>query len=170
MARGGVRPGAGRPDGAKSKTTIEKELLAAKIMAEQAQKPGRKLAKEVLDDFMHLFMGLAAQYQPVPVGTMVPEGHKVDEAKFVQYAQMAGDFASKLVKFQSPTFGMMRVSVEPRFPTGADVVPALPVVPGQAQKLTPSQAYRLLRDADVIDMEEQPVTPANKRAAANGRA
>lgn len=163
MARG--RKTGGRAEGIKNKATIEKELLADRIMAEQAQKPGRKLAKEVLDDFMHLFMGLAAQHQPLPPGVVDPSGAVRDEEKFVRYATMAGDFAGKLVKFQSPTLGMVKVSLENRFPLpGADGADLVPPVPGQVQELTPSQAYRLLRDMDVVDVE--PVPKKSKKAAA----
>lgn len=163
MAAGGYRPNAGRKVGSRSKDSVERELLAERIMAEQAQKPGRKLAKEVLDDFMHLFMGLAAQHQPLPPGVVDPSGAVRDEEKFVRYATMAGDFAGKLVKFQSPTYGMIKVSLDQRFPNpGADGGPDLvPPVPGQVQELTASQAYRLLRDMDVIE-NDQPAPKARK--------
>lgn len=165
---GGVRPGAGRKDGSKNKATIERELLAERIMAEQKQKPGRKLAKEILDDFMHLAMGLAAQYQPLPYGVAVAPGQTPDEEKFFKYATMAGDFAGKLVKYQSPTMGLMKVSIEPRFPSGAEGADqvALPS-PGQVEKLTPSQAYRLLRDSDLIDIEPGSAPAAKSKKAAS---
>lgn len=172
MAGKGSAPGerrGGREAGVKNKATLEKELLAERIMAEQANKPGRKLAKEVLDDFMHLFMGLAAQHQPLPQGVVDPSGAVRDEEKFVRYANMAGEFAGKLVKYQSPTMGMVKLSFEPRFeaPGGDGVLPA-PVAPGQALKLTPSQAYRLMRDADVIDIDTAPAAAPKVRKVANG--
>lgn len=170
MAKG--RKTGGRVEGVPNKATTQKELLAARIMAEHEQKPGRKLAKEVLDDFMHLFMGLAAQHQPLPPGVVDPNpAAKRDEAKFVQYANMAREFARDLVKFQSPTFGMVKVSVENRFPLPGDGVMPVPpaaIEPGQANqalKLTPSQAYRLMRDADVIDIDTEPAPPAKQRKA-----
>lgn len=170
MAKG--RKTGGRVEGVPNKATTQKELLAARIMAEHEQKPGRKLAKEVLDDFMHLFMGLAAQHQPLPPGVVDPSGATRDEVKFVQYANMAREFARDLVKFQSPTFGMVKVSVENRFPLPGDgVLPVPPAVePGQASpmKLTPSQAYRLMRDADVIDIESEPAAAPKVRKVANG--
>lgn len=171
MAGKGASPGerrGGREAGVKNKATLEKELLAERIMAEQANKPGRKLAKEVLDDFMHLFMGLAAQHQPLPQGVVDPSGAKRDEDKFIRYANMAGEFAGKLAKFQSPTFGMVKVSLEPRPGGELEQSQVAPSVPGQVQSLTPSQAYRLLRDADVIDMDGVPAPVRKSNKAANG--
>lgn len=169
MPRGGARPNTGPKVGSKKKATIERELLAERIMAEQKQKPGRKLAKEVLDDFMHLAMGLAAQFQPLPYGVAAAPGQTPDEEKFFKYATMAGDFAGKLVKYQSPTMGIHKIQLEPRFdgPAGDAAVALSQVAPGQVQQLTPSQAYRLLRDSDLIDIE--PAAPAPKpKKAANG--
>lgn len=171
---GGARPGAGRRAGSKSKATVEQELLAERILAEQQQKPGRKLAREVLDDFMHLFMGLAAQHQPLPQGVVEPAGAPArDEAKFMRYATAAGDFAGKLAKYQSPTFKSIAVGVG-EFPIGAaDQVPGVeppssPGAPGSVTKLTPSQAYRLFRDQDLIDMNPEPPAKRKSNKAAGG--
>jgi hypothetical protein len=41
MPSGGRQPGAGRPPGSKSRTTIERELMAAKGLAAVARKSGR---------------------------------------------------------------------------------------------------------------------------------
>lgn len=171
MPRGGARSNSGPKVGSKHKATQERELLAERIIAEQQErKPGRKLAREVLDEFMHLFMGLAAQHQPLPQGVVDPTGAQRDEDKFVRYAGMAREFARDLAKYQSPTFKAVAFLNETRFPgagEGGDQVPA-PSVPGQAQELTPSQAYRLLRDANVIDIDPEAPPAPKTRKAANG--
>ena len=59
----GARPGerrGGRKKGTPYKATRERALLGQRILEEQQGRPGRKLAREVLDEFMHLFMGMAA--------------------------------------------------------------------------------------------------------------
>lgn len=121
MARG-AKPGerrGGRSIGTPNKTTIEKALIAAQVV-EDAQRTGKKLAKEVLEEFMMLFAGMAATYQPLPPGMPVPAGRKPDEKKFIQYAVLARDTAKDLAPFQSPTFRAVAVTVSPTgVPNGA---------------------------------------------------
>lgn len=166
MARGGYRANGGRKAGGKNKLTIERELIAERIAQERMQdaaKPGRKLAREVLDDLMHLALQYAAMHQPLPVGVQPGLGQEPSQEKFVLFANMAGDFAGKLAKFQSPTFKSIEVHADPSL-----VAPGMPaagaVATDGANRLTPQQAYRLLRDADVIDMPGA-ATPAQKAAA-----
>jgi hypothetical protein len=68
MPRGsspGERRG-GRAKGAKNKSTLERALVAERIIAEQQGTPGRKLGKELLEEFATMFAGLAAAFQPIP--------------------------------------------------------------------------------------------------------
>lgn len=102
VARGGARPGAGRPRGP-SKATLEKVLIAERAIV-TAQAFGKKLAKDILDDFMQLFAGMAAAYQPLPPNVVASEGRKPDEAKFVKYGRLAIECAKELAQYQSPTF------------------------------------------------------------------
>lgn len=165
--RGGARPGAGRRRG-ESKATIERRALAERILAEQAAgqqaQPGRKLAKEVLDDLMHLALQYAAVHQPLPPGMVATAEQDPNTEKFVMFANMAGDFAGRLAKFQSPTFKSIEVHADPSLVAPGVAAAGGGAVPSAdgANRLTPQQAYRLLRDADVIDM---PKTPALKKAA-----
>src|SRR6185295_15957865 len=66
---GGARPGAGRKPGTLNKATIERALRAARQVAD-AKAAGRKLAVEVLDECMHLTMGMAAEFQKQAGGPM----------------------------------------------------------------------------------------------------
>lgn len=117
----------GRPEGAKSKSTIERELKAARD-AEAAVNSGRKLGKEVLDEFMHLFAGMAAAYQPLPPGTeAVPQGREPNEGKFEKYARLAVQCARDLAPYQSPTFRAIMTAPPP---------PTNPNQPGLRKRFT----------------------------------
>jgi hypothetical protein len=50
-----------------NKPTIEKALIAARTVTE-AKAPGKKLAKEVLEDFALLVVGMAADFHRAPPG------------------------------------------------------------------------------------------------------
>lgn len=107
MARG--RKTGGRRRGTPNKATLEKALVAARSIAD-AKAAGKKLAKEVLEDFMLLFAGMAAHFQPVSP-SRAPNLY-ADEEKFLRYSQAAIDCASKLAPYQSPTFKSVAVSPE----------------------------------------------------------
>lgn len=154
--------------GTPNKATAEREALLARVVAEQTQqKPGRKLAREVLDDLMHTFLGMAAQAQPLPEGVVPMPGQKPDPVKFVEYATLAGSFAKDLAPYQSPRFKAV-VNLAETNPGGMPLTPS--TVGPAIERMSAQQAYRLLRDADVIDMPETPtaaVVPiASKKAAA----
>lgn len=121
----------GRAKGGRNKRTLE-EAERARIEVENAGRGhpnGRvegtkRLAKDVLDEFMHLFAGMAAHYQPVsedpPEGVSV-EKHKkrlagVDEPKFLIYAKLAVQTAEALADFQSPKFKAHHVVIAPEAP------------------------------------------------------
>ena len=111
MPRGGHREGAGRPTGTRNKTTIERALLAEKIV-ERAQMTGEKLAKEYLNDFLKLFAGMAEFYQPTFPG-MVQQNQNGNEAKFERWADKAMYAAKELAKYQSPQYRAIAVTTQP---------------------------------------------------------
>ena len=121
-------------------------MLAEQITTE-ARKRGQKLAREVLDDLMHTFLGMAAKHQPVSPGMPLQPGQEPNETKFVQYAVLARDTAKELAPFQSPKFKSIEVYQAPTAPIEQPSSNRAP------STLTPQQAYRLLRDSDVIDLE-----------------
>jgi hypothetical protein len=84
-------PGVGR--GTPNKATTERALIAARTVAE-ARVAGRKLAKEVLEDFMLLFAGMAAHFQIAPPGAA--PNPDADEGKFWRCSEIAIDCAAKL--------------------------------------------------------------------------
>lgn len=134
---GGVRPGSGRRKGTKNKAVIEREAAAKmaervalereRLKAEDAAREmiivktaGRKLAKEVGEDFLTLFAGLAAVYQPLPdlkEGEAPPEGRMPDELKFNRYAKLAMEMVKALLPYQSPALSAVMIAPPPSEPT-----------------------------------------------------
>jgi hypothetical protein len=101
--------GGGRKKGKLNKTTIERAALAERIMAEAAMS-GKKLGKELIEEFAVMFGGLAAAVQPVGTG---PNGHVTrpdvlnwigtkQESAFERYSKLALKAASDLAEYQSP--------------------------------------------------------------------
>lgn len=119
MARGGARVNAGRKPNVPNKATIERTLRAEQEML-QARDTGKKLAKDVLDEFMLLFAGMAAHHQPIPPGQPIPAGREPNEDKFEKWARLAVETAADLAKYQSPTFRAIAVSMPPPLPAVPD--------------------------------------------------
>jgi hypothetical protein len=116
MAHG--RKTGGRRRGTPNKATIEKALIAARTVAD-ARTAGKKLAKEVLEDFMLLFGGMAAHHQPTPPGA--PNNPNANEDKFLRYARFAIDCAGDLAPYQSPTFKAVAVVPQPPAPSPSEL-------------------------------------------------
>lgn len=116
----GAKPGerrGGRAKGTSNKATIEKAALAERILQEAGPKPGRKLGRELLEDFAVMFAGLAAQFQPTPIvpgGPMTPSdveawAKSYKEPLFEKYAKLAAKCANDFADFQSPRMGTVQV-------------------------------------------------------------
>jgi hypothetical protein len=103
LARDGTRRGAapgerrgGRRKGSKNKDVIERAMIG------DLRKQGRKLAKEILDEFMHYFAAAAIKYAPYIVREGVDQiNPNADQAKFMELARAACDAADKLAPYQS---------------------------------------------------------------------
>jgi len=101
----------GRPKGARSLATIERERVAAEIAQRtvmDAKPTGKRLAKEVLYEFMMTFANMASFYQPttqanLTAGGLIENPH-TDEPMFLKYANLTVDTAAKLAPYESPTF------------------------------------------------------------------
>jgi hypothetical protein len=124
--RKGTAKTGGRTPGTPNKRSLQ--ALSREQIAEQAQdavneasgivRDGRrtrikKLGKEVLEEFMELFAGMAATYQPLPPGMPVPAGRLPDENKFLTYAKLTVDTARSVAEFQSPKFKAIAVMAPP---------------------------------------------------------
>lgn len=172
MARGGARPGAGKKKGKPEYATLEAQLVTAQqqlatLTAErEAEKAGRgrKLAIDVLDDIMHAGYGLMAKHQPLEPGEVVHPGSGRDpnEEKFRYFLDVTKDAAKGLANFQSPKFKSITVGVDASLAAAASAAPSAQV-PGTTRQLSPAQAYRMLRDSDVIDLT--PAAPTEDKPA-----
>jgi hypothetical protein len=119
----GAMPGerrGGRTKGQPNKATIEKSIVAERVMQEAAMS-GRKLGKEMIEEFAVMFGGLAAAVQPVGTG---PAGQvtKLDidkwlgtklETAFERYSKLALKAATELADFQSPRFAPVSAPAPP---------------------------------------------------------
>jgi hypothetical protein len=126
VGRGGARARAGRKAGGKNRATMERAALAERIVEEAQGKPGRKLGKEMLEEFAIMFGGLAASFQPVGTG---PDGAVTkadlqkwavgkDEPMFHKYATLAAKCSSDFADFQSPRFARVQMAAPPPNPQG----------------------------------------------------
>jgi hypothetical protein len=107
----GTRYG-GRTRGTPNRATVERTEIA-RLEVERARGRKVKLGKEVLEEFMMLFAGMAAQYQPIPAGMAIPQGRTPDEPKFIEYATLTVKTAKDLADFQSPKFKAIMVQTAP---------------------------------------------------------
>jgi hypothetical protein len=101
MPRGGKRPNAGRRPGVRNKATIERALITEQVTARAAME-AKPLGKETLDAFMTEFTTMAEHYRPARPGQ--PANPNEDEGRYLKFARLAVDAATRLVPYQSPTF------------------------------------------------------------------
>jgi hypothetical protein len=135
--------------GGRTKGTLNKKTQEALLVQAQehqaALKGGKKLAKDVLEEFMMLTAGMAAVYQPLPPGTIDADPNRApDWDKFWQCTGMVRDFASALAKYQSPTFKAIAVYAPPD-----QTKPAMPVLPAGGNVVTiddPTALQRVYRN------------------------
>jgi hypothetical protein len=108
--RGGKRPNAGRRPGIPNKATIERALNAEQVMA-RATMEAKPLGKETLDAFMTEFAALANHHRPALPGH--PVNPTEDEERYLKFARLAVDAATRLAPYQSPTFRAVVVAPAP---------------------------------------------------------
>lgn len=159
--RGGARPGTGPKKGTKFRQTLEAELAAATAQLEaltRARQEGKELAIDVLEQCMHLSRGLAAKHQPLAPNEVAHpnSGRDPNEEKFLQYFGLTIESAGKLANYQSPKYKSVTISAETS-PGGAAAQSNAPVAAMSAQ-----EAYRRLRDSDMIDITPVSSTTAPK--------
>ena len=119
---------------------IERDAkMAAQVLREYAAH-GKKLAKERLDEFMELFVGRAAHYQPRPDKNGKDQNPTGNEAKFEKWALHAVDVAHKLAPYQSPTFRAIVVSPPPPSQNGGKKRFTLTIVDNHNGRVMPAEA------------------------------
>jgi hypothetical protein len=114
---GGKREGAGRKPGGRNwyKTN---QLLEAKRAVAEAHAQGRKLAKEVADDFMHIYANMALEVRPVTERELrrgVPQNPKADERAFKQLSEILLSWVEVLIPYQSARFQTVRIDVPQQY-------------------------------------------------------
>lgn len=158
----GAKPGekrAGSRKGIPNKATVERAIIAEQVM-NRANMAGKKLGKEKIEELAGLFSEVMAHYQPKRVeGDNGIVWDDKDEDRFYRYGQLALKAFSELASYQSPKVKAIMIHQAPTAPID-QATPANVAL----SKMTPQQSYRMLKDADVIDMANSPVAQA-KRAA-----
>lgn len=117
-AKPGERRGGGIKKGQKQKRTLERAALAERVLAEAAGKPGRKLGRELIEEFAVMFAGLAAAFQPHPSVQGAPLSQadmevwakSYKEPLFEKYAKLAAKCANDFADFQSPRMSRVQVA------------------------------------------------------------
>ena len=118
----GAKPGerrGGRAAGVPNKAKSVKAQATGRAVAEhleEARRTGRKLAITVLSDYMQVFNGMAARFQPDPPGEARRNPH-ADEKQFLRYARLAVEVATELASFETPKLRAIQVVAPP--PSGS---------------------------------------------------
>lgn len=116
----GAKPGqrhGGRAKGTPNKATRERAAIAARI-ADEAAMQGKKLGKEVIEEFMTLFMGMAAAFQPPAEARGNPAlleqwAKSYRQPLFEKYSKHGLKAACELASFQSPKLAAVQVVAPP---------------------------------------------------------
>ena len=82
--------------------TIERSLIGFASVAARAMTPLGPLDKETLDTFMTEFAALAEHYRPALPGRRANPNE--DEERYLKFARLAVDAATRLAPYQVPLF------------------------------------------------------------------
>jgi hypothetical protein len=99
----------GRKAGVHNKTT-QRRIDAAERAIVLAKAGGKRLAREVLEDFVELFSAIALTHQPALPGAEPNPSY--DEKKFEKFARLAVDTATALASYQTPKLKAVLVGPE----------------------------------------------------------
>ena len=99
----------GRKAGVRNQTT-QRRIDAAERAVLLAKAGGKRLARDVLEDFLELFSAIALTHQPAPPGA--ERNPNYDEKKFEKFARLAVETATALASYQTPKLKAVLVSPE----------------------------------------------------------
>jgi len=99
----------GRKAGVRNKTT-QRRIDAAERTILLAKAGGKRLAREVLEDFVELFSAIALTHQPALPGA--ERNPNYDEKKFEKFARLAVETATALASYQTPKLKAVLVGPE----------------------------------------------------------
>ena len=105
----GQKKTGGRKAGVRNKTT-QRRIDAAERAIVLAKAGGKRLAREVLEDFVELFSAIALTHQPALPGA--ERNPNYDEKKFEKFARLAVDTATALASYQTPKLKAVLVGPE----------------------------------------------------------
>jgi hypothetical protein len=134
-------------------------IKAAEVIAE-ARTSGVKPPDEVLEDFLRLFTGMAAIYQPLPPGVKdAPAGREPSEEKFRWAAAMATQTAKDLLPYRKPRLSAVMV--------GAAIVSDVTVKGGMPDEFKPRESdVPVVIPPGTIISAEEPYDPEVFRVVA----
>jgi hypothetical protein len=131
MAKGGKRPKAGRPKGAKNKATIERQMKAVQVQARDRGKEADapKLAKDIIEYFMGVALRYAQAYELTGDDLSYSDDAEVQALRDWKrnqvkgWARLAVAWGADLAPYQSPTFRAISISpAQDDGPKGGTVV------------------------------------------------
>lgn len=180
MQKRGKVPGSGKKRGSKNKTTIERERqLAADVIKREAQnraaagltelnpdevakivsadRDGRaplKLGKVILSEFANSLAGMAAYYQPDPMG----RNRNANPALFKTYAELALYAADKAAPFESPRLSAVAI--------GATAITKVEVVGGMPDDFAQPTTQQALPPGTIITADDPAPAPVPVRTDA----
>ena len=141
----------GRKAGVRNKTT-QRRIDAAERTIVLAKAGGKRLAREVLEDFVELFSAIALTHQPALPGA--ERNPNYDEKKFEKFARLAVETATAVVGYQTPK--LKAVLVGPEL--------------GQRQSNGAERSARGARAASVFGIDKPASLTVEHQPRANGRA
>ena len=168
---GGKREGAGRPAGSLNKRTSN-QILDAKRAVAEARAQGRKLAKEVADDFMTIFANMAMEVRPVTKRELdrgvprnfIDQAHpNGDEKKFNAITAILHGWVSLLLPFQSARLMGIRMDIADVAEGDVEEVGAMAtlerLLDGYAQANEEERRFKAARTVNDVEPEAEDDTP-----------
>lgn len=157
MAGVGNKPGAGiggRPAGVPNRATTERALEAERQLVE-ARASGKKLAKDVLEQFMLAFAAMAASAQPRPGNEQ-----QANVRDFEKWGKLAVATAARLAPFQSPTFRAILIGDPSTIASGLLPGAAVTMAPGAELLTFPTDAIGISRIYRRLVDGVEPIPPS----------
>jgi hypothetical protein len=143
----------GRKAGVRNKTT-QRRIDAAERAIVLAKAGGKRLAREVLEDFLELFSAIALTHQPAP--PRAERNPNYDEKKFEKFARLAVETATALASYQTPKLKAVLVAPElgQRQSNGAERISREELARRLEERGLPRSVFGV--DAPMIDLVPEP--------------
>ena len=155
----------GRKAGVRNKTT-QRRIDAAERAIVLAKAGGKRLAREVLEDFLELFSAIALTHQPDLPG--VERNSNYDEKKFEKFARLAVETATALASYQTPKLKAVLVGPElgQRHSNGEEQLSGEEVTRRLEELGLPTSIFGM--DKPVLTIEHPPQTNGHANGSGDG--